>query len=77
METQVLYKSRKIISNGELVEQVYITKKVARHKLNKDLGLEVGWVSKRGVVDCNPKCPAATALGYYDCIGGNCVFFPL
>jgi len=55
------------------VTHVRISKEVAEHPLNKDFGLKVGYVP---VADCIPECPDDTKSGYYQCVGGNCVYVP-
>jgi len=55
---------------------VYINEEVAYHELNEGKDLEVGYMAlDGGGSDCNPKCPPDTLLGYYDCVGGKCVYF--
>lgn len=55
-------------------EQIYIDENVIEHKENEGKNLILGWATIG--VDCNPKCPEPTPQGYYQCISGNCIFFP-
>lgn len=59
------------------VTHVFIEKCVAKHDKNKHLKLKEGYIAF-GNEDskCKPPCKAADHEGYYDCIGGTCIFFP-
>lgn len=72
---QQLLRTRSVNVEGILVAtEVYVTAKVAKLKENKGKAINVGWNAIG--VDCSPKCPEATTLGYYVCVSGNCIFFP-
>lgn len=72
---QQLLKTKSINVEGILVAtEVYVTKKVAKLKENKEKGINIGWNAIG--VDCSPKCRTNLPDGYEMCIGGTCVFFP-
>lgn len=77
---KIYFKSRRAIENGITSEDVYISRRTASHKNNKHLSLTIGWRQLDNSActegDEGDGCPKSTAHGYYECIGGNCVFFP-
>lgn len=52
-----------------------ITKAIAEHELNSHLKLSPGYVAF-GDPGCPKGCPSDTSTGYYQCVGGNCVYVP-
>ena len=55
----------------------YATKKVCNHKNNLGKSLSTGWNRFLTEVKCTPACPSPNADGYWDCISGVCIFFPI
>lgn len=71
---QQLLRTRSMNVEGILVAtEVYVTKKVLSLKENKGKSLKAGW--NNIAIDC--KCPEDSSYGYYLCVGGNCVYFPI
>lgn len=58
------------------VTHIKITKRIAEHPNNAKLGLKAGYLERTNA--CSPSCDTlpTPAGGYYECAGGNCVFFP-
>lgn len=73
---KVLLRRKTVLENGIIVKKWYCTKKMLKRAENSNKGFVLGW-NIQGDKDCTPPCPAASSEGYYDCIGGNCVFFPI
>lgn len=75
-----LYSTRSVVnSKSELVpSEIRLTNAVVKHKLNKHLNLSAGWHLLEGV-DCTqpPPQPPKGEFGYYSCISGQWVFFPV
>lgn len=75
-----LYKTRSVFNeNGQLVvDQIKLTDAVVNHSLNKHLKLSVGW-HKLADTDCTTERPEVPPgeFGYYSCISGQWVFFPV
>lgn len=62
------------------VTEVKLNEEICSHPKNKDLSLEIGYVSFSDDTENLPGtgngCPADTTAGYYVKVSGNCVFVP-
>jgi len=73
---KILLKRKTVLECGVIIKKWYCNKKMLKHPKNANKGLIFGW-NIEGDKECTPACPGASSEGYYLCIGGNCVFFPI
>ncbi len=70
---KTLLRRKTVLENGIIIKKWYCTKNIK--KANPTFTINEGW-NIQNESDCTPPCPGPKSSGYYECIGGQCIYIP-